>query len=383
MDNLKGSKLNICVITHPFSDNIAAETLLANFIKIIEPLSNEIFVITGKFPESSNKKPHIIIKLKGVNEKDSFLKRFLKFILTQLEISYNMAKISKNIDIVIFYIGARLYILSMLFVKLLRKKVVVVATGSSSKIAERNNGRLFGIFPPIFGILEGINYYLSNQIVVYSEGLIEEYNLETYKNKITIAHEHFLDFNKFKIIKKFDERNNLVGYIGRLSEEKGTLNFVKAIPKVLEKENKIKFLVGGDGQLRDKIEEYLDVASLNDKVKLTGWIPDEEFLTYLNELKLFVLPSYTEGLPYTILEAMACGTPVLATPVGSIPDVIKDGETGFIMENNSPECIAENIVRALAHPNINEITKNARALMEENYNYQAAVEKYRIILSTF
>ena len=105
-----------------------------------------------------------------------------------------------------------------------------------------------------------------------------------------------------------------------------------------------------------------------------------KFPDYLN--KLFVLLSYTEGLPHTLLEAMACGTPVLATPVGAIPDVIKDGAAGFIMENNSPECIAKNIVKALAHPNINGITKNARALVEGKYNYQAAVDGYRIILSS-
>ena len=56
--------------------------------------------------------------------------------------------------------------------------------------------------------------------------------------------------------------------------------------------------------------------------------------------------------------AMAC-TPVLAIPVGGVPDVIKDEEIGFIMENNSPKCIAENVIRALNHPNLEDIVKNA------------------------
>ncbi|MBT9132838.1 MAG: N-acetyl-alpha-D-glucosaminyl L-malate synthase [Syntrophomonadaceae bacterium] len=77
---------------------------------------------------------------------------------------------------------------------------------------------------------------------------------------------------------------------------------------------------------------------------------------------------------------MVFGTPVLATPVGAIPDVIKDSETGFIMENNSPECIARNIIRALNHPNLKEITKNARALVEREFTYEKAVERYRNIL---
>ena len=106
------------------------------------------------------------------------------------------------------------------------------------------------------------------------------------------------------------------------------------------------------------------------------------FQDYLNELKLLVLPSYTEGLPNIMLEAMACGTPVLATPVGAIPDVIKDGETGFIMENNSPERIAENVIRALNDSNLDIIVKNARELVEKDFTYEAAVERYRKILGS-
>jgi len=83
-----------------------------------------------------------------------------------------------------------------------------------------------------------------------------------------------------------------------------------------------------------------------------------------------------------MLEAMTCGVPVLAAPVGAIPDVIKNGETGFIMEDNSPECIARNVMRALSHPNLEEITKNAHALIKNEYTYEAAVEKYRNILTT-
>ena len=77
---------------------------------------------------------------------------------------------------------------------------------------------------------------------------------------------------------------------------------------------------------------------------------------------------------------MGCGTPVLATSVGGVPDLIKDGETGFIMKDNSPECVAENVMRALEHPNLDEIVKNARELVEKEFTYEAAVERYRKIL---
>ena len=131
--------------------------------------------------------------------------------------------------------------------------------------------------------------------------------------------------------------------------------------------------------MRPQVEECAN--KLDGKVKFVGWISHDELPRYLNELKLLVLPSYTEGLPNIMLEAMACGTPVLATLVGAIPDIIKDGETGFIMENNSPECIAQNIIRALNHPNLERIAQNARALVEREFTFEKAVERYEKIVN--
>ena len=216
---------------------------------------------------------------------------------------------------------------------------------------------------------------------MYSNGLIQERGLQKYRFKISIAHEHFLDFNLFKTHTHLKERDDFVGYVGRLSEEKGTLNFVKAIPDILKKRNEVNFIIGGDGQLRDEIERYFKEHNLKGNIKMEGWIKHDDLPRYFNKLRLIVLPSYTEGLPNIMLEAMACGTPVLATPVGAIPDFIKDSVTGFIMENNSPECIAKNVVRALNHPNLEKIADNARTLVENEFTFDKAMETYRSVLN--
>ena len=172
-----------------------------------------------------------------------------------------------------------------------------------------------------------------------------------------------MDINLFKITKELKERQELIGYIGSLIKMKGVIELAKAFPLILKSHGNIKFLIGGDGVLFGEIVEELKVKGIYNRVKLVGTIPHNEVPNYLNEMKLLILPSYIEGLPGIVQEAMACGTPVLATPVGGVPDLIKDGMSGFILENNSPECIAKNVIRALENPNLEDLVKNARKLI--------------------
>ena len=371
--NTKEEQQNIGIITPPLIN--AGVPPLSNLINILQHFSlGSIYVITGnkgiKLSNENDQKIHIF----GIQHKSgaNTVSKIVNHIYLQLRISLKLIRLAKSADIWIFFLDSQALLLPVITAKLMRKKIIFALAASLTKSAKATKDT----FANVLVHSEDINYKLSNHIILYSPNLIKEWNLEKYRDKIFIAHEHFLDFSKFKIKKKFDERDNLVGYIGRLSEEKGVLNFVKAIPEILTEKGDLEFLIGGDGQLRDEIEKYLADKNLN-KVKLVGWIPHDELPDYLNELKLVVLPSYTEGLPNIMLEAMACGTPVLATPVGAISDVIKDGETGFIIERNSPECIAKNVIRALEYPNFDEIVDNARELVEREFTYEATVERYK------
>ena len=375
---LKKVPKNIGIVTSPGLTTGAIP--LSNLIEILHSFSSCPYVITGikgvSLLEEDSENIHIF-KITPPEEKKGIFSRVKNNICIQLRISNKLVKLAGNVDLWIFLFADGL-VLPMLTTKLLRKKTVFVFTGSVTNVKMDEIEK--DLLIKVSALLQNINYHLSDKIVMYSERLVEEQNVQKYRNKISIAHHHFFDFDKFKVSKRLNERENLIGYIGRLREIKGVLNFVEAIPTILQERNDISFLIGGDGPLREKLERYLEGEKLNDKVQLTGWIPREEFSTYLNELKLFVLPSYTEGLPYILLEVMACGTPVLATPVGAVPDVIKDEETGFILENNSPECIARNMMRVLNYPDLDKIVENARELVEKEFTYEAAVERYRKIL---
>jgi len=370
-----GDKIRVCLVSFIISK--AFEKPLSNLVNILCSLSDDIYIVTGNVDyvtiKTNKKKIHSYENYYKKN--NNGLVQFIRYLGLQIRISLTLCKLSKRIDFFIFFMeGVGLF--PMLTVRLLRKKIVWILPSSIlMKNTELHQESLHGVFLQ----LQTICSVLSNKIVVYSPNLIKEWNLEKFRDKIRIAHEHFLDFTKFKITKKFDERTRLVGHIGRLSEEKGTLNFVRAIPKI-SKENETKFLIGGDGQLMGEIDAYLEKNRLRDKVKLVGWIPNDKLPEYLNELKLIVLSSYTEGLPNVILEAMACGTPVLATPVGGIPDIIKDNETGFILKNNSSEYIEKNVLEALNSSKLAEISSNARKAIERYFTYENAVETYEKIL---
>ena len=379
MNNME--KYNVGIIANPVSDE-GKNIYLTKFINIFKPLSNEIFVIDGDFPEVPDRRIHII-KIKADLKKESMFIKSIKFVLTQLRFSLNLIKISKNIDIAIFFNA--ISILPILSAKLMRKKIIIIAGGAASKSADKiYSERLFGIggfiFPFILRTLERISFSLSDRIAVESENAIEFLGLERYKDKILIISNMPLDLNKYKIKKDLKDRRILIGFISRLSEGKGIMNFVNAIPLILKERDGLEFLIGGDGPLFDEIKTELENNGCSDKVELTGWIVHDELPDYLNELKLLVFSSYSEGLPNIVSESMACGTLVLATPVGGVPDLIKDGETGFIIEDNTPECIAKNVISALNYPDLDRIVKNARKLIEEEYTYEAAVERYKKIL---
>ncbi len=148
-----------------------------------------------------------------------------------------------------------------------------------------------------------------------------------------------VDTNFFKPI-DVDKDENIfqILSVGYLIERKGFEYLIRAMPHILKEHKNVRLKIVGSGPLESKLTELIHDLDLEDEVEIVKNVTDEELLTTYNSADLFVLPSIvdsqgnTEGLGVVLLEAMACGLPVIGSNVGGILDIIEDGVTGFLTQ---------------------------------------------------
>lgn len=349
----------------------AGNIFLGNLLETLAATHDRVYLISGS--SVSVQIPNVQFIYLDHQGDQNLLKKISGYIWFELKIARTMISLSKKVNTWILFMGGESLLLPSIVGKLSRKKIYLLMGGSIEKEFP-NKKDLTWI--PLIGIRR-LNIFFSEKIILYSEGLINQWHLERYVDKICIAHRHFINFNTFTITIPLYDRPKLIGYIGRLSEEKGIENFVQALPEILRDHKNLRVIIGGDGPLMDSIVISLNENKIRERVEIVGWISHEVLPQYLNQLRLLVLPSYTEGLPNIILEAMSCGTPVLATPVGAIPDIVKDGDTGFIISDNSPVNIARNVNRVLNSPDLLNITETARRVVKEEFTFEHVVDKWK------
>jgi len=372
----------LCIITYPFPKIEKMYLHLFTFVKIIEPLFGTIHIITGNIPKDEIPRGKFqLINFRMEVELRRHLPRFaalliwlFNFVLGQIKTLYYLTGISRSTNTVLFFLGSDINLLSLLLAKALRKEVVTVIVEYSSMSIES----VYGRFPAYFyKLLARLNRALSDKIIVQSKSIIQWAKLEKYQNKVAIAKGAFIDTNLFRINQPYSERKNTIGYVGRASKEKGILDLVKAIPLILNRRSDVDFLIVGDGPLLSLIKQELRKNGLLEKVSFTGWITNDEIPDCMNRLKLLVMPTHTEaGSPRPVQEAMSCGTPVLVTMVGGVGDVVRDEENGFILKGRSPQQIAKDALKILEYPRIDEIIRNGRRLIEQDYSFETVATRY-------
>ncbi|HEY0586362.1 MAG TPA: glycosyltransferase family 4 protein [Pseudoduganella sp.] len=141
-------------------------------------------------------------------------------------------------------------------------------------------------------------------------------------------------------------RRGAVLSLGRLGRRKGSYDLLQAAARVASQGSALELRLGGDGEL-DAVRERAAQLGIANQLNLLGWVGAESRQQQLALASLYALPSYNEGLPMSVLEAMAAGLPVLATPVGGIPEAVADGVEGFLVEPGDVDALAARLAQLL------------------------------------
>lgn len=167
----------------------------------------------------------------------------------------------------------------------------------------------------------------------------------------------------------------LVGSAGRLSPEKGFEVFIDAAKRILQRLPEAGFLIFGDGSLRDELQEKIDRLQLGDRVKLAGFRDDLDHV--IPNLDLFVLSSYTEGLPNVVLESLAASVPVVATAVGGTPEVLEHGRQGYVVPSGDAKSLAQSIAKLLEDEQLrSEMASAGRPHVDANFSFASQANAY-------
>lgn len=170
-----------------------------------------------------------------------------------------------------------------------------------------------------------------------------------------------IDLKKFSFLGKHDFFRNqykiphispIIGNTSALADHKDYFTFINTAEILIKQNDNLRFLIIGDGNLRDEIREYVESKKLHNHIIFTGFVTN--LAETLHEIDIFLMTSKTEGLGTSILDAFASKVPVVATNAGGIPELVKHEETGLIAPVKDHEKLAENVNRILNEPELKE-----------------------------
>jgi glycosyltransferase involved in cell wall biosynthesis len=167
-----------------------------------------------------------------------------------------------------------------------------------------------------------------------------------------------------------------IGYVKTLEGLYGPDVLINAIQRVLKVMPDAKLIMAGSDKMNGKLKTLAEELNIADKVEFTGFIPNEKVPELLNSFDIYVHPSIcTESFGVAVLEASACGCPVVATRIGGVPEVCIDGRTGILVEPNNPDALADAIIKLAKNPELrHNMARAGREFVVNNYDWNKNVE---------
>jgi glycosyltransferase involved in cell wall biosynthesis len=225
---------------------------------------------------------------------------------------------------------------------------------------------------PIYWTLEQLALMKPDQVTSITESHLKPFRISDYKiirNGVDIEKYRPPD-NKEKLREKHNVDGKGILIVAQHEENKGHKNLVKAISD-LEKETTL--MIPSTGPLRQEIEKLVEEKEVN--ANFYGKVPEEELIELYQTADLFCLPSWNEGLPLSMLEALSSGLPVLVSDVADNKQIVEESQAGATVKPKDVEGLRQNLGKMLDE-NLEEKASNAREYAEKNLDWEKVADKY-------
>ena len=228
----------------------------------------------------------------------------------------------------------------------------------------------------------------ANKVIALTEDMRREIQKIYFREVLVIP--NGIDLGQFKNVLREDARRQLkitdeqkiIMFIGRLHPVKGLEYLIKAMELLKDKNKNAGLVLVGSGEEKEYLEILSRELDLEKDIRFLGSVTSEEIPHFMMASDVFVLPSLSEGFPNVILEAMACGLPIVATKVGGLPEIIEDSENGFLIAPKNPRQIAEKILLLLENDPLREkMAKNNQEKVKK-YSWDNIVDRLEEIYQT-
>lgn len=283
--------------------------------------------------------------------KYTVLKR-MKFgkILFPLEMFYDLFRLErvvKKINPDLIHIQSTIPLFSLLGIHIIKKYPILITLHGYIKEEYKFHVGIKKILNRIFGVpLERLALLKIPYIITVCPQ-IKNLIKKITKSKIFVIPNgiNFKNIQKIQPVKKYD--NPTIYYMGVLNKRKGVHDLIKATTLVKNKVKNVKLFIAGTGPYINKLKQLVADEDLKDDVTFLGFLSEQEKFIYMKSTDIFVLPTYWESFPFVLIEALACGKPIVTTDVAGNPFAVSNGVNGFLVKPGDWKQIAERLITLL------------------------------------
>ncbi len=265
----------------------------------------------------------------------------------------------------------------VLLVKWLGKAKIILAPRSGAIIDDAKNKKLLGSFIPF--VLSKCDFVICQSLAF--ENSYRNLVHDNFSNRFVVI-ENWMDTTLYEslIIKQYQVKPVRILFLSWVERFKGIIELINVAKMLKDDEIDFQLVIAGGGSSFTEVVQLIKLFGLNGKVDLVGWVFGEEKLKLLESSDIYVLPSYNEGYPNSLMEAMAAGKACIGTRVGAIPDMIEDGVTGLLIEPKNTNDLYNKLKTLILNVQLRmDIGKAAKLKILKNNTMEVAVSKFNIL----